>query len=102
LTKLTIPASELHTLRNTLAALPTVTEITITGLRGDTDANLAAIAQLDPAIRAKIHHIDLSESQVTDAGLVHLQALTQLRSLDLLMCRNITGAILQHFPFAQR
>ena len=101
LTKLNIPAQDINNLTQALASLPAVADVTITGLGADPDAYLAALAQLNPTILSKIRQLDLSESNLTDAGLAHLQPLTQLQSLDLRLCGNLTDAALRHFPFAR-
>lgn len=94
LTKLAVPASELGRLSNMLASLPGVIEVTITGLRRGVDAHLKALSQLDPDVLAKIRRLNLSDSDVTNAGIAHLQPLTQLQSLDLHSCRDLTDASL--------
>ena len=95
-TKLTIPAQDINNLTRVLASLPAVTDVTITGLKDNPGAHLAEMAELDPAICSKIHQLDLSESRVTGASLAHLQSLSQLQSLDLSRCKNLTDADLAH------
>ena len=102
LTKLNIPAQEINKLTQVLVLLPAVTDVTITDLGANPDAYLAALAQLNPAIRSKIRQLDLSERNVTDDGLAHIQSLTQLQSLNLSRCRNLTDAGLAHLkPLTQ-
>ncbi|MES2830500.1 MAG: hypothetical protein V4695_00725 [Pseudomonadota bacterium] len=100
LTKLIIPFKELDKIEATLASLPAVTNVTIEGFdrkNDDTDAHLATLAQLAPNIRAKIQHLHLECSYVTDASLAHVQSLPNLRSLDLGWCEQISGSGFAHF-----
>ena len=95
-TRLNISAQEINNLPQVLASLPAVTDVTITGLGANSDAYLAELAQLNPAIRSKIRQLDLSESSLTDNGLARLQSLTHLQSLNFSGCRNLTDAGLVH------
>jgi len=56
------------------------TPVIVVDLRGNgvTDAGVVHLQGL-----SQLQHLSLWDTQVTDAGLMHLQGLTQLRSLDL-------------------
>jgi beta-lactamase regulating signal transducer with metallopeptidase domain/Leucine-rich repeat (LRR) protein/tetratricopeptide (TPR) repeat protein len=60
-------------------------------LRNGTDADLAALKDVQ-----QITTLDLSDSDVTDAGLARLEEMTGLKQLDLNRCANITDAGLTH------
>lgn len=87
ITKLTIPAGEVGTLEKLLRGLPFVRNVTITDLD---DVGLAQLARMPLETRNKISNISL-RANITDAGLVPLQDLMRLQSLELVWCSNITN-----------
>ena len=88
LEKLTIPATEIEHLDRQLKDFCNVSTGIITGRLGDTE--LAQLAGMSLETRNKITHISL-HANISDAGLVLLKNLPQLRSLDLAACRGITN-----------
>jgi Leucine-rich repeat (LRR) protein/beta-lactamase regulating signal transducer with metallopeptidase domain/tetratricopeptide (TPR) repeat protein len=60
-------------------------------LRSGSDTDLAALKDVQ-----QITTLDLSDSDVTDAGLARLEEMTGLKQLDLNRCANITDAGLTH------
>ncbi|MES2830503.1 MAG: hypothetical protein V4695_00740 [Pseudomonadota bacterium] len=102
--KLVISSIEPGHLRTTLAALPAMSDITvnltITDTSDDCSTNLAALAQLHPAIRAKIRRLNLRDFRtykrhaggLSDANIAVLQSLPQLQTLCLHSCNYLSDA----------
>ena len=94
--KLTIPLDEIGRLGSALPSLPATLDVTLTGIDHNNQHQLAAITLLPDEIKSKIHRLTVAGSSISNANLVHLAGLTELRSLNLSRSRHLRTDGLDH------